>query len=379
MRTTLLLASSLLALSSAHLLAQHAPTAAPRFRVVLATDAEATGPQGLVWFRTRFLPSQPNWPAGTDPLGPLLVTGSQQGLAATRIDAGDDRFYLAGELQLDGTDRMLVACTKDGTEDWFVPAQATLPAFAHALVQSLDSAPEAHLRAVDLAAACGLLAKGMVDEDPRLPLVTLGAAHCGEVSWAWWRNDRELRVRGKSNGGLLLPALALYAASTTTATQRTHAAEERHASLRLHALAGRDPSRHESVRQLVRSVPARAAEDLASLLHADGAARLYAIDALTRMGDPEHLPAILSAVDPADPVSTALVAGAVHELLPTAPKAVQASVAQQLQQAPESLRDQLVRTEPAAWQLRAAVALGLVLLGLFGFWMRERTRLERLG
>ncbi len=376
MRTSLLLAFSLLVPAGA-LLAQQAPPSHPEFRVLLAADPQAAGPQGLVWFRTRFLPSQPNWPAGTDPLGPLLVEASAHGLTATRMESGDDRFYLAGELQLEGRHRMLVACTADGTEDWFGPAQATLPALASQFVQTLGPAPEAHLRAIDLAAACGLLAKRMVEQDPRLPLVTLGAAHCGEVTWAWWRNERELRVRGKSNGGLLLPALALHAASAANTKPEAGAAAARHASLPLNALAGRDASRNESIRQLVRSVASRSTEDLGSLLHTDGATKHYAMDALARMGDPTHLPTILAAMDPADPVATSLAASALQELLPTAPREVQATVAQQLQDMPQPLREDLLRNEPAAWQVRTAVALSLLLLGLFGFWMRERLRLQQ--
>ena len=376
MRTSLLLAFSLLVPAGA-LLAQQAPPSHPEFRVLLAADPQAAGPQGLVWLRTRFLPAQPNWPAGTDPLGPLLVEASAHGLTAARMEAGDDRFYLAGEVQLDGAHRMLVACTSDGTEDWFVPSPAKMPAYAGQFVQTLGPVPEAHLRALDLAAACGLLAKGMVEQDPRLPLATLGAAHCGEVTWAWWRNERELRVRGKSNGGLLLPALALHAANSANTHRTAGAAETRHASLQLHALAGRDVSRNESIRQLVRSVPARSTEDLGSLLHTDGTTKHYAMDALARMGDPTHLEAILAAMDPADPVSTSLAASALHELLPTAPREVRASVENQLQDLPQPLREDLLRNGPAAWQVRAAVALSLVLLGLFGFWMRERTRLQQ--
>ena len=101
------------------------------------------------------------------------------------------------------------------------------------------------------------------------------------------------------------------------------------------------------------------------------------MDALARMGDPTHLEAILAAMDPADPVSTSLAASALHELLPTAPREVRASVENQLQDLPQPLREDLLRNGPAAWQVRAAVALSLVLLGLFGFWMRERTRLQQ--
>lgn len=376
MRTSLLLAFSLLVPASA-LLAQQAQPSHPEFRLLLAADPQAAGPQGLVWFRTRFLTSQPNWPAGTDPLGPLLVEASEQGLTTARMESGDERLYLAGELQLDGAHRMLVACTSDGTEDWFVPAQASLPALAEHIVQTLGAAPEAHLRTLDLAAACGLLAKGMVEHDPLMPLVTLGAAHCGDVTWAWWRNPRELRVRGKSNGGLLLPALALHAASTANTKPRTGTAEALHASLQLQALAGRDPSRNESIRQLVRSVPALSTEDLGSLLHTEGTTKHYAMDALSRMGDPTHLPTILAAMDPVDPVATSLAASALHELLPSAPREVQATVARQLQDMPQPLRDGLLQNEPATWQVRAAVALSLLLLGLFGFWMRERMRMQQ--
>ena len=370
MRTTPFLAFSLLALVAVDRTSVRAQSSVPEFRVALAADPEGSGPQGLVWWRTRFLPTQPNWPAGTDPLGALVVHGSAQGLVAARNDVGDERFYLAGEVRLGGADRMLVACTKEGLEDWFVPAKAVVPDFATQLTRVVGPTPETQLRALDLAAACGLLSKGMVEEDPRLPLVTLGAAHCGEVAWTWWHNERELRVRGKSNGGLLLPALMLHLASGGTAVDAAASPTARHASLRLHALAGRDLTRNESIRQLVRAVPARAAEDLQSLLHSTGESKLFAMDALTRMGDAEHLPTILSAMELSDPASVSLASSALDELMPKASRAVEANVARQLELVPDTVREDLVRTEPAGWHVRAAAALGLVLVGLFGFWMR---------
>ena len=181
---------------------------------------------------------------------------------------------------------------------------------------------------------------------------------------------RELRVRGKSNGGLLLPALILHLASGGTAVDTAASPTARHASLRLHALAGRDLTRNESIRQLVRAVPARAAEDLQSLLHSTGESKLFAMDALTRMGDAEHLPTILSAMELSDPASVSLASSALDELMPKASRAVEANVARQLELVPDTVREDLVRTEPAGWHVRAAAALGLVLVGLFGFWMR---------
>lgn len=348
-------------------------------QAVFAPAPQRTTLPAIAWLCERHLPGRPEWPAGLDPTRAFAATLSAQGLtlAPTNVELPPGLAVFASCRRGDGPP-LLAGCMVDGTEDWSVPAGFAPPAAWRDLLLALDADALDVPRTLSTAVVVAHLAGGLVDGDPRRELLQLGASQCGDVSWLAWATPDRLRVRGRSDGGLALPAfLLVHAAGSGTRPE----------GLLLRAFAARDLDRQEAARQLGRVGDDRALPTLRALLHADDATRLFAIDALVRRGAADELPAIVAAAGPREPWATVAAADALQALwLDASPAARQRTREALARSGSIALRqidvDTLPRRSPAAApipddgpRVRALAWLALVALGLCGLWARERHRL----
>jgi hypothetical protein len=345
--------------------------------------AVAAAPQrgklpALAWLCEAWLPARAAWPQGLDRRAAFRLSLADGRLTVARLQAPIGDLAFAGSCRFGDGAPALFACSVDGHEDWFVPA-----AFAPA-TRWLDALDALDARALDRPRSLATpvvvahLAGGLADDDPRGALLRLGATLCGDVTWTAWSTPQWLRVRGRSEGGLLLPAaLAALAVTDGPATN----------GLALRAYAARDADRDEATRQLTRAGGAEADAPLRAMLHADDPARLAAIDALVRRGAAAELPAIVGAADPEAPWATLAAIDALHELWPHADAttrrrtrdaiAASASIALRgvdLEALAPRVRPPVEPTAPASLRVRALLWLGVCAIGLCGLLARERRR-----
>jgi hypothetical protein len=163
----------------------------------------------------------------------------------------------------------------------------------------------------------------------------------------------------------------------------THAVDD----LSLRAFAARDADRAEAARQLGRANSTESLTALRALLHAEDAVRLAAIDALVRRREAEELPRIVAAAGPSMPWAALAASDAVRELLPAAsPAARQRTRAAIAASQNTGLRRldlgqfdaRSAAPAPPAYGRRARdlLLLGVLAIGLYGLWSRERARLR---
>lgn len=379
----------------------------PAPRVVVDVAFAAAPHRGklpaLSWLCETWLPAQPTFPRELDPRRPFRIAldGETLAFAAAAPPPGDD-VVAAGSCRVDGGPALLFACTSNGVEDWFVPAGFVLPdAWANDL-RTLAADAIGVPRTLATAVVVGHLAGGLAEDDPRAGLLQLGASLCGDVTWLAWRAEPGLRVRGRSDGGLALPAaLALL---TGTGPDRD--------GLALRAYAARDPDRAEAARQLARRDDTAALGPLRALLHSDDATRLSTIDTLIRRRSAEDLPAIVAAADANEPWTTLAAADALRTLWPVASAAVRERTRDALAKSQcvhlRAIDVDALRAAPppgpallprgdgtgdgagagagsgndaplaiAPWRVHALIWLGLVALGLGGLLLRERSSIAR--
>jgi hypothetical protein len=365
------------ACSAVMALAQAAPTVHVAFRA----GAADTGPLAFQRLRAAWLPSQPAWPAELQPgaaFSLTLVDGALR-IAPSTSELPEAVVAMAS-LQFDDGPAAVGSCTADGTEDWFVPDGFTLPTPWQRRLRELQADLLDQPRCVDAAVLAGHLAGPLVDGAPRAQLAHL-AALCGEVTFVAWRADGRLRVRGRSDGGLLLPAL-IVAALDRDGT----------ATLPLRAFAARDGDRAEAARQLLRLDGDQATRALRGLLHADDELRLAAIDAMVRRGATDELPRIVAAAAPGLPLATTAATDALRALWLDAPPDVRQRTRAALARSdnPDLRRIDLERlphrvadtpAAPAADpgpRLRTLVLLLLSGACLYGIWLRQRAH-QRTG
>ena len=348
--------------------------------VAIAAAPHRTRLPALVWLCERGLPAVLDRPTPVDPRGPLRVTiaGGTVSVAALAQPLADG-VVVQGACSSGEGPRALFTCSVDGIEDWFVPAGFVVPAPWSELLGELRALQPDVPRTVATAVLVGHLAGGLADGDPRAELLRLGASLCGDVTWLGWTAKGSTRVRGRSDGGLLLPA-ALVALA-----QQGGRACDGHG---LRAYAARDAARTEAARQLVRGDDGALAP-LRAMLHADDATRLAAIDALVRRGAAEELPAIVAAAAPDAPWATLGATEALALLWPAAsPLARQRARAAIAASASMPMR----ALDPATWErplaeamppapgrVRTLAALALLALGVLGAWQRARARLRAAG
>jgi hypothetical protein len=288
-----------------------------------------------------------------------------------------DGIVAAGSCSFGGGPELIWHQDLRGNEDWYVPHDFDLPRTWRSLLHAVEADVLDTPRTVALPVLVGHLAGGLLDGDPRAELLRLGASWCGDTTWLAWRTDRHVRVRGRSDGGLMLPAVLLAIAAADGAGNPT--------SLALRAFAGRDADRTEATRQLGRDDRALQQETLHALLQAEDSVRLTAIDALVRHGAAEQLPDIVAAAGPERPLATLAAADAVRSLWPGAsPQTRQETRAALHRSNSVRLRSIDVERLPVAphpdarpWSAedtrpRALFWLSCVAAGLVGLWLRER-------
>lgn len=335
----------------------------------------------LVWLCEELLPAREEWPTTLEPQHAYAIAWTDQGLRVRRtaIRLGAD-VTAAGACRFGDGPSLRFQCRSDGTEDWLVPADLVLPASVRERLRALDADELDHPRTLALSVLAGHLAGGLAEGDPRAEIVRLGSSLCGDVTWRATRTqDGGLHVRGRSDGGLLLPALLLLLADD--GHQSTDA-------LALRAFAARDHERTEAARQLG-VAHAEGTATLRALLHADDPTRLAAIDALVRGGFAEELPNVVAAADEDMPMASLAAADAVRALWLHASPGTRQRTRQALRQCPVMpLRaldlDALPRDVPpppptpaeatADRRIAVLVWLALFAIGLLVAWLRERHR-----
>ena len=335
----------------------------------------------LVWLCEELLPSRDEWPAALEPQHAYEIAWSEQGLQVRRtaILLGAD-VTAAGACQFGDGPSLRFQCRSDGTEDWIVPADFAMPMSVRERLRALDADELDQPRTLALSVLAGHLAGGLAEGDPRAELVRLGSSLCGDVTWRATRTaDGGLHVRGRSDGGLSLPALLLLLAD-----DRHHRADP----LALRAFAARDHERTEAARQLGVATDQDTAT-LRALLHADDPTRLAAIDALVRRGAAEELPNVVAAADEGMPMASLAAADAVRALWLQASPVTRQRTRQALRQCQVlPLRaidlDALPRDVPppppapvdatADRRVAALVWLAVFAIGLLVAWLRERHR-----
>lgn len=370
--------------ASAQAAAASTPAEPPAIlRVAFAADAATTAPAAVAWLCEQYLPQRPEWPPSLPRGAAFAITLSAGVLTvqATAVPLPNDT-CAAASLQFGTGPAATGTLARDGLEDWLVPTTLSAPPDWLDGLRELRALDLDQPRSLDLAVLIGHLAGPLVDGSERAAFVHLGAL-CGEVTFASFRRGDQLRVRGRSDGGLLLPALLLAALSDPARTTK--------APRSLRAFAARDGDRNEATRQLLREAPPVALRTLRAMLHGDDELRLAAIDTLVRRAECEELPRIVAAALPSLPLATTAAADAVRALWLDADAGTRQRTRAALarSQAPDLRRldtEQLARRiveSPAAPDLtapdhRARALLAMLVLGicLYGLWLRERTRLH---
>jgi hypothetical protein len=369
------------AVATATLPAQELPTV----RATFASGAQRAAVPGIDWFCTQHLPRRAEWPSGRDPALPFALR-----IDATGITVLGDGMLLppgvvaAGSCDVAGSE-WLWSCRSDRTEDWFVPLGATLPAPWRRILGELQAFALDEPRSLDAAVVIGHLAGTLLEGDQRADLLQLGAASCGEVTWTAWTTPSHLRVRGRSDGGLLLPAALLLVALADPVGKTS--------PLALRAFAARDGDRAEAARQCVRAPGAKTVRALSALLQADDQVAFAAVDALRRLGAVEALPQIVAAARADAPWTSLAAADTLRALWADAPPATRQATRAAVRRS-DSLPVRAIdldallpgnvspvlserAAEAAATRVRTIVVLALLAIGLYGLWERERARLRR--
>jgi hypothetical protein len=328
MRTTLRNLRS--ALAAAAMLAGLAPAQSAGLRVdaLLAADAERNGPAGWTFVREYLLPQLVSDPSGVPPIGDALrvrvddqgnldvqpdVLGEDLGAAYARI-----RLFVDGEVCAQGT------CAFDGTERWELDAPIEpMPPLLGRLIALVGPSARHGWLEVDVSTAVGNLMTAATAADALSEAMTLGAFECGMLGlFSRTTSGGRLRVVGKSDGGLTLPAVfAALAVHQGGPGPSGPGASERDDLERWLVLAAsaHAAERDEALRQLSRFDDRKAREALTHNLLDDGPARTIAVHGLAR--DRHALDPLLRAAERGDP----LAADVAKDLLPDAVQSVMAA------------------------------------------------------
>jgi hypothetical protein len=350
------------------------PAAVTAHVAFAAAPARARLP-AIAWFCEHWLPHQAFWPAGLDPTQGFLLSWRNGRLRAAAADGLPPGLVCHGAVAVADGPPLAFACGTDGTEDWVGPMSWPVPTPWRLALDRLGALSLDAPRTLDVGIVVGHLAGGMLPGDPLAALLQLAAMRCGDVTWTAWIADGErLRVRGRSDGGLWLPALLLVLASDRGASWN---------GLAVRAYGSHDGARGAAVHELSARDPDGAATVLRAMLHADDAARAAAIDALVRRSAIDDLPAIAAAAAADLPLTTLTAADAIAALWPAATPAVRERTRAAIAASPCPALRALDLREPgpvsptpdaAPLPVRAACWLALTAAGLLGLWWRERAR-----
>lgn len=346
--------------------------------VAIAPQGQRAAAPALAWLCEDWLPRQPGWPEGLDSRDGLRLHLGPDGVRVAPLGLALDPSTAAlGSCTVRGGASALFLLAADGVEDWYVPERFAPPEPWRRLLTQLDALAVDRPRTLDVGVVVGHLAGGLLDADQRAELLQLGASQCGETTWLAWRTPEWLRVRGRSGGGLALPAALMLLAQTDG--RRTD-------GLALRAFAARDADRAEAARQMLRTHGRDTPPPLRAALFADDATRLAAIDTLVRRRATGELSAIVAAADADSPWATLAAADALRALWPFASPAERQRTRAALQRCTSPTLRTLqfepslpgpddLRIEPAPAQVRGMIWLALLGVLLTGLWARERARL----
>ena len=365
-------------------------SAEPQLHAAIAASEHRKNVPAIAWLCTEFLPTLPQWPAGLDPSAAfslsLSATGLQIRKTAVVVPTGAVAIGTCSFSKASDAPQLVWRCDTNGREQWFVPKDFELPVRWQQLLHAIEADLIGTSRTLAVPVLTGHLAGGLLDNDPRSALLRLGPSLCGDATWHARREGEQLRVCGRSDGGLMLPVTYLALAIADGAGGLS--------ALSLRAFAARDADQAEAARQLGRTDRELDSRTLRALLHAEDEVRLTAIEALVRHGASNELPAIIRAADAQHPWATIAARDAVTRLWPVATaeerhatrSALQTSEASMLQQLDvDGLATAPPIAEPPAAQVAIAVdggrARALLLLlctsiGLLGLWRRERALLH---
>lgn len=359
------------------MLATRAPAQGPRVELAFGAGAAASSLPAIAWLCGTVLPLRSEWPDSLPPETSFVVSIDDDGIsiAANEVALPGDAL-IAGSVTFGNGLRALCACTADGAEDWYVARKAPFRAQYRRLLHALHALDLDRAHSIDLSVAVGHKLGATASGDLDRETIQLGAALCGVVTWQAWHDEEYLRVRGRSDGGLLLPAVMLLLADKLGNGTTD--------SLPLRAFVTRDGDREEAVRQMSRFGDRADRQALVAMLHGADELRLTAIDSLVRIGATDELPRIVGAASPTLPLATTAAVDAVATLWRDASEATrqQTRAALAASSAPE-LRalDLTTFTPPPAAETDTPLAWKLLMwllvmgAGLFTFWLRERSRL----
>jgi hypothetical protein len=281
---------------------------------------------------------------------------------ATPIDGA-----LRARIEIDGH-ALDATCDAQGLETWRAPrglALRTPP--LQALATELDLARAPGPVWLDVAALIGGRAAGVQMESPLGRLLTLGAVECGDLIVQLHAEGDDIVVRGRSRGGLVLPALLLHLAARSTPPPTPAQAWQ------ALAYAARDSRREEAALQLAFSTDVSALPTLRSLLFARDAVQGRAAEALARRSDPTALVPLARALQTTTPTQRAALETAIATLWPRAPAALRSRARMD---APATLTVALGQATPrlTAIGLLAARALTAILLMIAAAWLLSALR-----
>ena len=363
----------------------------PHLLAAIADSTHRSNVPAIQWLCQEFLPKQPQWPTGLKPSDAFSIS-----LSATELKIQKTKIEIpAGSVAIGAmsfsTDRgepqIRFTCEENGREQWVIPDDFELPRKWHSLLHSLHADELETPRTISIPVIVGHLAGGILDNDPRAPLVRLGPSLCGDVTWLAWQSSSNTHVCGRSGGGLMLPLTLTWFAITDGIGQLS--------GLSLRAFAARDADRTEAARQMGRGDRELEAKTLCALLHAEDQVRLPAIESLVRHGAADQLPAIIYAAGKQNPLATIAARDAVFRLWPTATfsersearaalKQSQVGVLQELdfenlaEHRSQHLGTLFTQKSDSAQPVgdarqRTIIILICSALGLIGLWLRERT------
>lgn len=311
-----------LAATTALVLAGLSRAQAPTLRVeaVLAADAARKGPAAWTFVREFVLPQVVGDPSGVPPVAEAIrVRLDDQGNLEVQPDVLREdldgayarfRLFVGSEAKAEGS------CAFDGTERWNLDEPlADLPALLDRLVALVGPSVRNGWLEVDVSTAVGNLMTAATTADALSEAMTLGAFECGTLGlFARTAHGGTLRVVGKSDGGLTLPAvltaLAIAQGGPGPGGPGTGDRDELERHLLL-AASAHAAERDEALRQLSRFDDASARDALTRNLLDDGPARTIAVHGLAR--DRRALDPLLRAAEAGDPLAPAVAA----DLLPT--------------------------------------------------------------
>lgn len=378
---SLALAPALLAMAAGTALPAQAASGAT-LQVLWRAGAVADAPPALAEC-LRWLATRPEWPANLPVEAAFTIQLSDHGLAIQATAETPPAGALwAGALRIGAEAPAVGEGRDDGTEDWWIPATWQLPPAWQAALQSLGLGVGVQPRTLDAASLLGQLTGPTVEGDHNHQRLLLGS-QCGEVTFACWQTAAHWRVRGRGEGGLLLPACLVWL------QWQTADAAGRGTALRV--MASRDGDQPEAARQLLHGDQASATAALRAALHGEDELRLAAITTLVRRQAAQELPRIVAAGETGAGLAVLAAQEALVELWPGASAQTRAATQRLLQRSEvPALRQFLGAAQPAIKPARAPeaaaeaapslpraqwlLALGCLGAALYIAWLRERHR-----